>query len=178
MNHQPNTPQIILLGDSAGGGLCFALSLRLADDAAADGADSLQVAGLITICPWVTHEFETASFTNMHGQDYLHSGVVRRASKMYIGDDNHHMHPEISVSTHPSVHLLPPTLMFYGDRELFADSIVSFADSLEEQSCEVELVKGKGMPHVYASLWPLFQPESGRAIDKMADFVLKNVSTQ
>jgi acetyl esterase/lipase len=170
--------QVILLGDSAGGALCFALSLRLAAAAADASREQLQVAGLVAICPWVTHEFETPSMREMHGQDYLHAGVIRNASRMYVGSGTHHMHPEVSVSTHPSVHLLPPCLMLYGDREMFASSIVSFAQTLKDKACQVELVVGKDMPHVYPSLWPRFQPESTRALERIADFCAERVCVE
>ena len=158
----PRTPAIV--GDSAGGGLTFALALRLRDE-------SLPApAALVGISPWVNLGTESETYDLYEGVDPLLSrDVAGYFAKRYLAGK-----PASEPLVSPlfaNVVGLPPTLIQVGDRECFLGDAVRMHQRLIASGVDSELSVWKEMFHVWHLYWPML-PEGQCAIGEIARFLL------
>jgi acetyl esterase/lipase len=154
---------IIIGGDSAGGGLTVAtlLSLRHAGDPMPRAA--------VLLSPFldVTASGESAK-TRADKDPWFQAEDISVVVKNYCSDDEVR-HPMVSP-VFANVAGLPPTLIQVGDHEILLSDSTRFAEKMREAGCRVELDVWPEMWHV----WQLFvgkMPESRQAIKKIAAFI-------
>ena len=133
---------VILCGESAGGGLCFALGLRLR-------ALGLPLpAGVVAISPWVDLSLSGASYREKAGKDPLLTvEELACAAAAYAGD---------TALTDPYVSPLygdlagmPPSLLFAGGDELLLDDMTALFERLKAAGCAVRRFVAPEMWHAY-----------------------------
>jgi acetyl esterase/lipase len=154
--------QLIIAGDSAGGGLTLATLLRVRTDGNA------LPAGAVLLSPWVDLEFSGASILDNARYDYLQPGGLRVAAKLYLGGEDPR-HP-LASPVHADLSGLPPLLIHTGNAELFHDENHRLAERARAAGVHVSHHIGKGMVHV----WHLFAsliPEGVESIRAAAAFV-------
>jgi len=153
---------IVIAGDSAGGGLALAAmsSLRARGRALPAGA--------VFISPWcdltMTSESATSGCDVIYTREsYCHYAQLYAASTPL--DD-----PRLSP-IHADMTGLPPMLIHAGERDLLRDDAVQLAE-------RVRAAGGQCRLHVYQGLWhdfhlypPLLVPETGTAVAEIAAFV-------
>lgn len=153
---------IIIIGDSAGGGLSVAFCEYLAVN------EMPQPKNLIPISPWLdvtmSGDYDDVEFDPMLGIDGL-----REMGETWAGDLNP---KDYRVSPlFGEVSKLPKTTMFVGTHEILYPDVVKFYDKLKDNGVEVELNVGKEMTHVYP-LYPLV-PESKEAFNHIVEILLE-----
>ena len=151
---------VIIIGDSAGGGLSAAFSEHLAVK------NKPQPENLILISPWVDVSMSgdyDVEFDPMLGVDGL-----RKMGETWAGD----LDPkDYKVSPlFGQVSKLPKTTLFVGTHEIFYPDVVKFHDKLKNNGVETELIVGEEMTHVYP-VYPLV-PESKEAFRKIVEIIL------
>ena len=151
---------VIIMGDSAGGGLSAAFSEHLAVK------NKPQPENLILISPWVDVSMSgdyDVEFDPMLGVDGL-----RKMGETWAGD----LDPkDYKVSPlFGEVSKLPKTTLFVGTHEIFYPDVVKFHDKLKDNGVEAELIVGYEMTHVYP-VYPLV-PESKEAFKKIVEIIL------
>ncbi len=136
---------VYFMGDSAGGGMALALAQTLA----AEGQNDPD--RLILISPWLDVSMENDAMAPYERKDpKLDRETLRFAGSLWAGDG--------SVTEAPASPLygelsdLCPITLYIGTRELLYPDALRFAERAENAGCELRLVTGKGMNHV----WPLF----------------------
>lgn len=152
--------RVSLAGESAGGGLIFALCLRLKE------LGLPQPDKLVSISPWTDLKFtgESHSF-NSKKDPTLSMRALHVAAKAYA--DGQEDNPLVSP-LYADLHGLPPSLIFAGSRELLLDDARMMAARLLECGCVCELIVEEGLWHVYV----LFKiPEARKALKKIAAFL-------
>jgi acetyl esterase/lipase len=167
-----NPSRIVMAGDSAGGAMAHFVARHAVEQR------RHSVAGLVMISPWVNHSCASDSHAaHLHtdfvaGQDVLHD-----YSRAYAGDEHdplqdHHISP-----IHGDVAFLPPTMITYGEREVFRCDIERFADKTLKAERDVLVVAGQDMPHIYPLMYPLlFNAEAGKALDQIARFCVDKLN--
>jgi acetyl esterase/lipase len=155
--------RIAVMGDSAGGGLVFALLLKLRDDGLA------MPGAAVAMSPWTDLTMSGNSFRrNANADPMLSAQQARHFARCYLaGADPSHPYAS-PVFGDP--HGLPPSLIQVGSDEILLDDATRMAERLRAAGCSVELEIWPRMPHV----WPLFArilPEGHRAIERIGDFV-------
>jgi epsilon-lactone hydrolase len=153
---------IIVAGESAGGGLCLAILLALKERNIA-----LPVAA-VAISPWTDLTCSSASYKtkNILSPAPLNSWFV--FSKHYVGNNQADM-PLISP-LFGDLKGFPPLLINSGvDDELYEDG-EKFYLKAKEAGVNVSFRKGIGMVHCYPLLAPMF-PEATEAMDEIVKFV-------
>lgn len=144
---------VILMGDSAGGGLAAAFCESLADNGLP------QPDRLILFSPWLD-----VGMTNPEAADYESADPMLSAygliemGRCWAGDlplDDYHVSPIFG-----DVSQLRNVTLFVGTREIFYPDITAFYDLLQKQGIETTLHIGEGMNHVYP-LYPI--PEADEA---------------
>lgn len=155
-----------IMGDSAGGGLTFALALRLRDEGA-----SLPAA-LIAMSPWTDLAVSGASLRhNADADPMLSADDVPAFARLYLaGNDprNPYASPLYGDPTG-----LPPSLIQVGGDEILRDDSVRMAERLRTAGCAVELEVWPRMPHVWQTFASMM-PEARRAIARIGAFVQRH----
>ncbi len=157
---------ILIAGESAGGGLCLAILLTLKERNIA-----LPVAA-VAISPWTDLTCSSDSYhtKNKVSLAPLNSWTV--FSKYYIGE-NQATNPLISP-LFGDLKGLPPILINSGvDDELYEDG-EKFYLKAKSAGVDITFTAGIGMVHCYPLLSPMF-PEATAAMDEIVSFVKLNL---
>ncbi len=153
--------KIILAGESAGGGLVYALSLRLRDEG------KRMPAGLIAISPWCDLTLSGKSYTDNREADpsltrerliyfsdcyvgaYTDKNPKEKIKKTEeIGDKVLKSSPYVSP-IFANLEGLPPSLIFVGEDEILLSDAYGMKEKLLMSGCEVQYVSRPAMWHAY-----------------------------
>lgn len=156
--------QIILAGDSAGGGLAMALCHYLKDK-------GMQLpCGIIAMSPWTDLTASGESYDTNYEKDPLF-GKTRDSliyNKDYIGDNdplNAYISPLFG-----DFRQFPPMLIQVGSYEMLLSDSVSVAAKAREQGSKVRLSIYEGMFHIFQMAAKML-PESKRAWVEIGKFI-------
>lgn len=151
---------IAFVGESAGGGLCFALALRLKQ------LGLPQPERLIALSPWVDLKQSLEACRLMEKDPILSCEALEAAAKYYCGE-NDPQNPLISP-LYGELEGLPPCLIITGGDEVLLAENEALHRKLLEAGVESTLHVENGMWHVYP-LYPV--PEARDAQGMMRDFL-------
>lgn len=156
--HEGVAPQnIIISGDSAGGGLALVALVSLRD-----GGEPLPSLAIL-FSPWTDLALTGESLTTRAKAD---PWLVRRAPEIqaarYCGD-NDPRNPLISP-LYADLRGLPPILIQVGGDEIVLSDSTRFAERAREAGVDVSLDIWPGMWHIWQSFAPKM-PEASRAIE-------------
>lgn len=159
---------VVFAGDSAGGGITFALMLAARDK-------GLPMPGLaIGISPWVDMTLSGVSMRENPPTDVmLQPEDIMGFRSKYLGDADV-KHPYASP-LFADLKGLPPVMLQAAGDEVLRDDSVMFAAALRAAAVPVELDVWPGLFHVFEFAWRLL-PQSNEAIIKMGDFVRRHYS--
>lgn len=147
--------ELILAGDSAGGGLALALALSLRD------RGRVTPARLLLISPWVDLTTSTPETPDFDAIDtWLFLGKLRAYAEWWAGSPEDLGRPEVSPAL-ADLAGLPPALMLCGTRDLLVPGCRLLARRAAAAHWPLRYVEEEGLIHVYPLL-PLI-PEARRA---------------
>jgi acetyl esterase/lipase len=155
------SPQnIVVTGDSAGGGLTIATMLALRDE-----GEPLPAA-IALMSPWVDFTMSGDTFTTLADADrMLSKEVLAWAVEVYVGDDDN-KNPYISP-IYGQFDEFPPTLIQNGNREVFLSEGSVIAQKMRADGVDVTF-------EVWECMWHDFQisptPETKQALTHIASF--------
>lgn len=153
--------QLMLAGDSAGGGLVLATLLALRD------AGASLPAGAIVLSPWTDLTASGASITaRAAAEPLLEIEMLRECAAFYRGS-NDPKHPGISPHF-GNFHGLPPLLIQVGDAEILLDDSTRLASAATAAGVVVELDIWEEAFHVF-QMFPQL-PESTAALAAIGRF--------
>ncbi|MBI1862004.1 MAG: alpha/beta hydrolase [Deltaproteobacteria bacterium] len=157
-----STPPIIG-GDSAGGGLALATMLKLLQ------LGLPRPTALFCFSPWTDLTQSNPSWAEKREEIWLRVEHNEIWAREYGGD--HDLRDPLISPLFGDLHDFPRTLVFVGELEALHDDGAKIVERINAAGGSAELFIGKKMQHV----WPLFLPflpESRRAMDKLAEFVV------
>lgn len=163
--YQPE--DIILAGDSAGGGLAAALLLALREMEL-----PMPMAGIL-LSPWTDLAGTGRSIRTKADDDpILPACKLKSWGKQYahITDVKH---PFVSP-LYGDLSGLPPMFVQVGTEEVVHDDSTRFAAKAKECGSPIEIEIWKDMPHVWHFCWHVL-PEARRAFENIAGFVREQV---
>jgi acetyl esterase/lipase len=158
--------QIVLAGDSAGGGLALALLLALKEKGIA------QPAGAVAISPW-TDLLSTGESYQTNAKVCLSPEGTWIAFGDHYADGQDKGHPLISP-LYGDLRDLPPLFITTGGAEVLRDDAIQFADKARQAGVDVTLIVGEGLFHCYPVMAPLF-PEATQAMTEICGFIRKQL---
>ena len=168
LNQGVQSNQIVIAGDSAGGGLTLATLFSLRDAAMA------LPAGAALLSPWVDLEGTGASSAPGAVDDPLVSqDTLQNMSAAYAAKDLRH---PLASPLHGDFDGLPPLLIQVGTREILLDDAVRTAEKARAAGLEVSYFAGEDLIHV----WPVLiagAPESVAAVEQIGDFVAERTNS-
>ena len=153
---------IIFAGDSAGGGITFALMLAARDA-------GLPLPGLaIGLSPWVDMTASGFSMRENADKDVMLSpaGIAKFAMK-YMGSSDF-KHPYASP-LFADLRGLPPVMLQAAGDEILRDDSVRLATALREAGVKVELDVWPGLFHVFEFAWR-WLPQADEGMRKIGEF--------
>ncbi|MCS6826015.1 MAG: alpha/beta hydrolase [Caldilinea sp.] len=168
ITEQGCTPaQIVVAGDSAGGGLTMALLLALRD------AHVPLPAGGVGLSPWLDLTLSGETLLTNKPTDFLNLDVLRAAARMYC-NGYEARHPLISP-LYADLSGLPPLLIQAGSAEMLLDDSRRFAERARAAGVDVQLEIWESMVHVWHFTW-LIEPKARQAIRRVGRFVRERVA--
>ncbi len=154
---------IVISGDSAGGGLALATALALRD-----AGDPLPAA-LICISPWADLTNRGGSHAaNAKAESVLRTDVLNEWARYYT-DESNLTNPLVSP-VYADLHGLPPLLIQVGGDEILLDDSVALAEKAKSAGVDVTIRVWDDMWHAWPVLGDLI-PESGMAFQEMKNFI-------
>lgn len=153
--------RLILMGDSAGGGLALGLAEFLVSQGEA------LPERLILFSPWVDVSMDNPEIEKyIPVEPMLHFDLVKIHGEYWAGEaDTHHWQVSPLFGEMAG---LPPVTMYCGTRELLYPDILLARDALEAAGVDVTLTVARGMNHD----WPLMPlPEADAAFREIAEMV-------
>lgn len=158
--------RIVIVGESAGGGLCLASLLAIRDEKL-----PLPAAG-VALSPWTDLTCSGESYRRNARRDISTLGSWEVWGGYYVGS-NSARHPWISP-LFGDLRGLPPILIEVGDHEILLDDAVRFAERARAAGVEIDLRVWEGMVHCFPLLAPLF-PEATAAWLEIIAFIRKHL---
>ncbi len=160
---------IAVVGDSAGGGLVFALALR----AAAAGLPP--PACLVGFSPWVDLTARQPSLQRNAGRDVmLPASRMDEVVQFYLGD--HDPADPFASPLFGAWRDPPPTLITASRSEILVDEAIALAEALRRAGGDVRLELWRGLPHA----WPIFRgliEEADETIAHAGAFIARHLGT-
>ncbi len=158
---------VIIGGDSAGGGLTIATLVKLRDE-----GDKLP-AGAFCLSPWtdLANTGETIQ-TNADKDPFVSPTELEEMSKLYSGNKNA-KDPLISP-LYADLSGLPPLLIQVGTAEILLDDSRRVADRAIEAGVDVQLEIWEDMIHVFAAFGQ-WAPEGKEGIEQIGKFIQKHI---
>lgn len=165
-----NPQNIVISGDSAGGGLTAATLIKLRDIGVA------LPAGGVLLSPWTDLDITGDSIRTKRRIDPMvdASGIFFLAN-LYIGDEDP-KNPYISP-LYADLKELPPLLIQVGGAELLLDDSTRFAEKAKAAGVDVTIEVWEDMIHVFQA-FALWAPEGEEAIEKIGNFIQKLMKEQ
>ena len=157
--------QILLCGESAGGGLIYALSLKLKQ------LGRELPCGLIGISPWVDLTGSGASYeTNRDNDPSLTQELLEFYAKCYTQNPT----DPLCSPVRGDLTGLPPSLLFAGGDEILLDDARTLHDRLKAAGCRSKLFIAPGRWHAYV-LYCL-QENMEQDMEEINRFLTQNLS--
>lgn len=153
---------VVIAGDSAGGGLSLACALQARD------AGLPLPAALVLLSPWTDLTVSGRSAAELRRDDMLDADRLRAAAADYLAGAS--PHTPLASPLHADLHGLPRTLIQVTDTEILFDDSRRLLDALHAAGTSAELRVWPGLWHV----WPLFAgklPEANAALAEAAAFL-------
>lgn len=127
-----NVNQIMVGGESSGGGLAISLSLLSRDK------KEVNIAYLMPLYPMIDN-YDTPSSTNNHGKVW-NTKKNHLAWAIYLRSNaQKEVSPYASPSREKNYHNLPPTYTFVGDGEVFFSETCAYIENLKRAGCDAKV---------------------------------------
>ena len=158
--------RIVVVGDSAGGGMTLSLLSILAADKA---KGMIQPVGAAVMSPWTDLALTGDSFETRKEADPIFTrGVLQGFADLYLqGQDA--TNPKASP-LYARLDNLPPIRIDVGDDELLLADSIRYADLARAAGVEIALSVWEGMPHVFQSSLGQFLAAE-QSINAIGDFL-------
>ena len=158
--------QIVVGGDSAGGGLTIALMLALRE-----AGMPLPAAG-ICLSPWFDLALTGGTMATNRHTDYLNDEVLHTSARMYL--NGHDAHDPLVSPLYADLRALPPLLLQVGTAEMLLDDGRRFARRARAAGVDVSLELWPDMVHVWHFTY-LIEPRAREAVQSIGHFVRRHV---
>ncbi|MEV5645027.1 alpha/beta hydrolase [Streptomyces flaveolus] len=154
---------LVVAGDSAGGGLSIATLL------AARAAGLPQPAAVVVFSPWADLTLAGRSIRSKEDADPIFAeSDIRAYADLYLGAGDR-AHP-LASPVFADLAGLPPLLVQVGANEVLLDDAVRLAGRAGADDVEVTLEVGPGLPHVFQHHYGRLD-EADAALDRAARFL-------
>jgi monoterpene epsilon-lactone hydrolase len=158
--------KIVIVGDSAGGGLTIATALKLRD------LNIALPAAAICMSPWLDLTCSHDSGVRLDKKDLMLSAEAGKIfAGFYAGNDL--KNPYVSPY-YADLKGLPPLLIHVSDSEIVLDENVGFEKKAKAAGVHIQFEIWKDMTHVWHGYAPIL-PEAIKAIKKIGSYIQERI---
>jgi len=158
---------IIIAGESAGGGLTIATLIKLRDDQV-----ELPIAG-ICLSPFMDLAVTGDSVkTKAEVDPIVTQANLEFCAKLYLGGEN--SRNPLASPLYADLKGIPPLYIQVGTAEILLDDSIRFADLAKAAGVKVSLELWDDMIHMF-QMFAAMAPEGQDAINKIGEFILKSL---
>jgi epsilon-lactone hydrolase len=151
---------IVVAGDSAGGGLAVATCIAARDN-------GWPMAGaLVLLSPWLDMAVGESSIAEAFDDPIVSRASLRELRDWYVGDAD----APLASPLWADLAGLPPTLIHVGQRELLSADAVRFGDRLRASGVDARCEVWDGMVHVW-HFFAGYAPEADAALASIAEWL-------
>lgn len=159
---------ILISGDSAGGGLCVAAVIALRDQ-----GDALPAA-VICLSPWADLTLQGQSHvTRFKSEAMLNTETLREWALAYTNKEN--LGNPLVSPTFADFHDFPPLLIQVSGNEVLLDDAIALAEKAKSAGVDVSLKIWDGLWHVWQIVGDAI-PESKMAFEEVGEFIRPRTS--
>lgn len=161
---------VVVMGDSAGGGIALSVVQQIRDE------KRTLPAAVVLFAPWPDLTFSDPSQIELKQHDLILSMDSLLIGGEWWAGDLLTSDPRVSP-LFGSAKGLPPIGVFTGTEDLLYPDATRFAINAEEAGVPVTLFEYKNQFHVWMGVFPSIIPEASRALDEAAAFILEHTDT-
>lgn len=166
--HHVPPSQLIIAGDSAGGGLALATAMRIRDEGLP------QPAAILLFSPWTDMAVTGNSIDENSDRCAMFAGqTIRRAAPLYLG--NAAANTPGASPLYGSFQGLAPLLIHASTDEVLRDDAVRVAERAAAAGVTVEFRLWPGVPHCW-QFFAAIMPEAAESLQLMVKFVRKQLA--
>lgn len=161
---------IVIAGDSAGGGLCLALMLKLKQL-----GEPLPCAAML-LSPWTDLAATGGSVVDNESTCAMfYADSIATGASIYTGGGDC-KNPLVSP-LYGDLSKLPAIWICVSDNEVLRDDSIRLAEKIRSQNGSVELLQWVSQPHVWPTFYPLL-PEAKVSVRQMAVFAQQQLGDE
>lgn len=166
LSNEISPDQIIVAGDSAGGGLAISLLIRLRD-----AGESLPAAA-VCLSPWMDLTCSGESWRTNTGKDLmLDPGAIMESARLYLGETD--PRTPLASPLYADLSGLPPILIQVGSDEFLLSDSTNFTEQAQAAGVKLTLEVWEGMQHEWHFAARMI-PEGRQAIGRIGEFILSH----
>ncbi len=164
LNLKKDPKKIVIMGDSAGGGLTLSTLLKIRDNALPSPRNA------VCFSPLANCLIKPEDMAEKAEQDPMISeNIVNVCVKNYLPNIEDRSHPYASPALGDFSNI-PPIQIFVSTEEVLYQNAIDVWKKATSDGCHVDLVQEKGVLHVWPVMAP-FVPESNKALNKAIKFI-------
>lgn len=154
---------LVLAGDSAGGGLALAVLIALRE------AGTTLPAAAACLAPWTDLTASGTSISaNSESDAWMYGETVKLGAELYLAGEP--ATNPLASPLHGDLWGLPPLLLHVSDSEVLLDDSVRLAEKARAAGVSVQLKVWRGLPHIWQGFVP-FVPEATQSLREVAAFL-------
>lgn len=158
-----NSEDIVLMGDSAGGGLAVSLAQEL------KGQEKKAPSNIILLSPWMDVSMGDERMKEIEPRDYI-LGVESLAACGKLWADNLSVKDRKVSPIYGEFEGIGKITVFTGTNDILWLDALKLKATLEEKNIDFNFYEFEAMPHVFAIL-PV--PESDEVVEKVKDIIIR-----
>ncbi len=163
LSHGIQPEEIVVAGDSAGGGLTLALLIALRDNAVQMPACA------VCLSPWTDLTGSGESLVTCAGKDiFIDPSAIKPAAAVYLGGAD--PRSPLASPLFADLNDLPPVLIQVGSDEILLSDSTSFAERAQDAGVEIKLEVWENMQHVW-QFAARYLPEARQALGGIGEFI-------
>lgn len=167
LESQIRPEQIVVAGDSCGGGVVLSLLVSLRD------TNEPMPAAAVCLSPWTDLTCTGESWgTNAKKDIMLDPGSLMKAAQVYLGEAD--PRTPLASPLYADLRGLPPILIQVGSDELLLSDAAGLAERAQAVGVDVTLEIWEGMQHEW-QFAANYLPEGRQAIDRIGEYIDKHL---
>lgn len=166
---QIGAENVVIMGDSAGGGIALSLAQQLRDQ------NEPLPAALVLFSPWLDAAVSDPSQPVIDARDFILSIDTLWITGQWWAGDLPTTDPRISP-LYGSVEGLPPIAVFTGTDDLLYPDSIRLASQAEAAGVPLALFEYQNEFHVWMGVMPQLVPEAARALDEATVFIREHTT--
>jgi acetyl esterase len=162
-----NASNIVVGGDSAGGNLAAAMTLKSREE------NGPAIAGQVLIYPVTALSYDSPSYEEFKEEFGLDRDLMIWFGNYYIRNDEDAKNVLVAPILAEDLRNLPPAFVLTAEYDVLRDEGEAYAERLREAGVYVETSREEGLIHGFFTNMAVFPEDIKGSIDKFASFLAK-----